>query len=288
MLLMKKFSVFIFVFLSLFSDALGDQAAVVTESQAERALAILRKSNEIRHFCAPCGDAEGRTVAVETLHKSTWKGDDKWQVFVNGESIDLAYVYVKDGEVWKNLAILVGIEVTDVPRELQAGDRRFSSDAEEIIKEIRRQYAQVQNELGSYKKLEKKYVTGGGSGLVITYYKDDDIRKMAVRFDGEGASGLKEYFFWDGELFFHFDKWETFQIWEDQENVGVTENRYYFRHGRLIRWLVRSHEDDFKPKEIGSDDDQFILSQDDVLEEAEGWLRFSNSDEEDYDAFLSE
>jgi len=167
-----------------------------------------------------------------------------------------------------------------------AQGQRTSTDTEKIVGEIRKQYAQVQSELGSYKKLEKAYATSGGSGLVATYYKGDEIRKMVVSFDGDGASGSKEYFFWDGGLFFLFDKWETFKVWEDQENVGITENRHYFHHGDLVRWSVRSHEDGFKQGEIGPDDKGFIPSRDGVLKEAQDWLRFSKSDEEDFDTFL--
>lgn len=105
----------------------ADQAAYVTQKQAEKAAAFLKDKKEVRHYCAPCDDKGDKTEAVSTIDAvvvDAAKG--YWEVKVNGEGIDLAYVYfrTKDGK-WKNLAKEIGVKVHDVPKylpDVAAGD----------------------------------------------------------------------------------------------------------------------------------------------------------------------
>ena len=47
-------------------------------------------------------------------------GATYWQVYLNGAPVDLAYLYVADGEGWENLALRLGLPASDVPRRLNA------------------------------------------------------------------------------------------------------------------------------------------------------------------------
>src|SRR5687767_4904759 len=74
----------------------ADQAAYVTQKQAEKAAAFLKDKPEIRHYCAPCDDKGDKTEAVSTVEAVVADASKGyWEVKVNGEGIDLAYVYFK-------------------------------------------------------------------------------------------------------------------------------------------------------------------------------------------------
>ena len=100
--------------------AFADQAAYITRTQAEKAAAFLKDQKQIRHYCAPCDDKGDRVEEISTVEAADAGYRGYWEVKVNGEGIDLAYVYVqtKDGK-WKNLAKEIGVKVRDVPKELR-------------------------------------------------------------------------------------------------------------------------------------------------------------------------
>ena len=99
--------------------ALADQAAYITKAQAEKAAAFLKDKKQIRHYCAPCDDKGDRTEDITSVGAAPAGYQDFWEVKVNGEGIDLAYVYFqeKDGK-WKNLAKELDVKVKDVPKYL--------------------------------------------------------------------------------------------------------------------------------------------------------------------------
>jgi len=100
--------------------AYADQAAYITKTQAEKAAAFLKDKKQIRHYCAPCDDKGDRVEDVETVEAAPAGYQQFWEVKVNGEGIDLAYVYfqTKDGK-WKNLAKEIDLKVKDVPKYLE-------------------------------------------------------------------------------------------------------------------------------------------------------------------------
>ena len=158
------------------------------------------------------------------------------------------------------------------------------SEIESVIKDIREKYNEIQS--SEYTILEKEYTTGGGTGTIKTYYEDQELSKMVVEFYGDGASGSTEYFFWYGKPFFIFDKWETFRIWEEQTDVGRTEHRYYYDNYKLIRWLVKSYKDDFKPHYKSRDDKEFADKERAILKDVDNWLEFAISEQTDFETFM--
>ena len=97
----------------------ADQAAYITRAQAEKAAAFLKDKGEIRHYCAPCDDKGDRTDAIATVEAVDAGYQNYWEVKVNGEGIDLAYVYFKTKKgKWKNLAKELDVKVRDVPKFL--------------------------------------------------------------------------------------------------------------------------------------------------------------------------
>lgn len=97
----------------------ADQAAWVTQKQAEAATVLLKEQKQIRHYCAPCDDKDDRVVDVSEVSFEKVPNENYWNVIVNGKSIDLAYVYfkTKDGR-WKNVAMHLSIKVEKVPKHL--------------------------------------------------------------------------------------------------------------------------------------------------------------------------
>lgn len=100
--------------------ALADQAAWITKAQAEKAVALLKDKKQIRHYCNPCTDKGDKVEDVDTVDLAKIEDEDFWEVKINGEGVDLAYVYYLDKKGrWKNVATELKIKVSDVPKELK-------------------------------------------------------------------------------------------------------------------------------------------------------------------------
>jgi hypothetical protein len=113
--------------------AQADQYSYVTVQQAADALRAIAKHRVVHAFCAPCGDTASQPLPVRTVQIGrVWEdprgaqpyrdGDGRsyWQVYVNDAPVDLAYLYVPQGQGWENLALQLGLPASDVPRMLDA------------------------------------------------------------------------------------------------------------------------------------------------------------------------
>jgi hypothetical protein len=110
----------------------ADQFEYVDLDHARAALARIRAGDVVQHFCAPCGDARSERMTVRALGidriwdrrapAQPYRSDGRtyWTVVLNDHGIDLAYVYVRDGGRWRNLADLVGLQPHGVPVMLPA------------------------------------------------------------------------------------------------------------------------------------------------------------------------
>jgi hypothetical protein len=110
----------------------ADQFAYLDLEQAMAALdALDRAPREVQAYCAPCGDAQATAIAVRDLGIArVWDdgrsarpyadGDGRtfWEIELNGEGIDLAYVYVRTPAGWVNLALQLDLAATGVPKAL--------------------------------------------------------------------------------------------------------------------------------------------------------------------------
>jgi len=110
---------FIFLILTLFSISLSaDQAAYIDKKSADKANNLLSNHNVVREFCAPCGDNRSKLVDVKTLETKHTNYKNFYQVFLNDDGVDLAYLYFKSPEGWKNVAIAIDFPVQSVPEFL--------------------------------------------------------------------------------------------------------------------------------------------------------------------------
>jgi hypothetical protein len=117
--------------LALAPTAHADQFAHLELPQAQAALAHVHRGDVVHLYCAPCGEAHSQRMTVRSLGiDRVWdrRGSAKvyrdgdgagyWVVEANDAMLDLAYVYVRDGRRWRNLATVLGLHPQGVPAEL--------------------------------------------------------------------------------------------------------------------------------------------------------------------------
>ena len=187
------------------------------------------------------------------------------------------------------LAAALGIVLVGAPSRIEAQAGLTAAEVEAAIGGIRADFAEVTSALDDLELAQKTYFNPGGNGTVSTWRDASGVRKMAVEFHGDGASGLREYFFVDGELFFVFDGWETFQIWPDQppDEFGETQNRFYIQDGAIVRWLRQAFDEERGQRQMPPDHERWFAFEESLPENAVLWLRFSESPEGDFEAFLA-
>lgn len=108
------------------ASARADQCLLVDEAQATAALEFLAPGAEWVSYCAICGDTAPLLATVTT--SATAQDPDLaeyWNVLIDGEAQDLAYVFVDAPDEpggYTNLALLVGCPTTDVGEFLPDAD----------------------------------------------------------------------------------------------------------------------------------------------------------------------
>jgi hypothetical protein len=95
---------------SLAGIARADQCAWVSEEQAQAAAKILRAASRASDWCEPCGEHSPKPPRPVTSVEVRPAGDGQFrEVVVNGEAVDLAYVFVERSTgSFENLAKVAG------------------------------------------------------------------------------------------------------------------------------------------------------------------------------------
>jgi hypothetical protein len=98
------------VLLAISSAAFADQCAYVSQEVAQRAVEVLSVKKKVADFCEPCGNTvPNRVYKIKEVVAAPADYEDYWKVLINGEEVDLAYLYVKTGLVtFKNAGMLAG------------------------------------------------------------------------------------------------------------------------------------------------------------------------------------
>jgi hypothetical protein len=102
--------------------AFADQCQAITREQANAFVALVRNGDMVGSLCEPCGEAPDgadRIPMAEVYDISVEDNGEYAEIFLNDESIDLAYTYIvaaQTGTHWKlkNAAKLVGCPCTGV------------------------------------------------------------------------------------------------------------------------------------------------------------------------------
>jgi hypothetical protein len=111
---MKTKSILIIIF-SL-SVLQADQAAWITKKEANTGASYVKEGDRIISYCEPCGDKESIFIEVVEVSVKAVGVERYHQLMVNGEGVDLAYIYVDRNNKWENLAMLCEIPVNNVPQ----------------------------------------------------------------------------------------------------------------------------------------------------------------------------
>lgn len=100
------------------SSLYADQFAYIRPELARRAEAILRNEPEVLLFCEPCQEKQGQVEKVLLVETADVNYEGNHEVRLNSKGIDLAYVFIRRGAKWKNLAVMMGLRPFAVSAEL--------------------------------------------------------------------------------------------------------------------------------------------------------------------------
>ena len=120
------FSLLLFLSSSIFSD----QAAWNTAEQTEKILKFIRLGDTIRNYCAPCNDEFYYTEKIQSIEQNIPEKGFV-EIIINDTVADFAYSYVFFKGQWRNIAILAGIPVENVPEILPDNIKESVADEEE-------------------------------------------------------------------------------------------------------------------------------------------------------------
>jgi len=131
--------------------------------------------------------------------------------------------------------------------------------ADNTIESIRQHYAGINQNVTRYRRVKKNlsgYSAEGGE--LFAYFHGPTVMKIVATFFGETGRSVEEYYFWNGQLIFVF---QTDNRYDKPfgKIVRKIENRFYFKDGKMIRWL------DENGKEVASDSAEYAPKQADYL-----------------------
>lgn len=110
--------------LTVFSVAQGaraDQAQCLNPLDVTRAMHFLTIDTPVRKYCEPCGDTRWREVTISKITVTKEGEPCRSQIWLNDETVDLAYLYVFNRGEWRNLAMLLRFPVQRVSEVLPDG-----------------------------------------------------------------------------------------------------------------------------------------------------------------------
>lgn len=122
------------------------------------------------------------------------------------------------------------------------------------ILEIRQEYKVIRSALPNLQEYSDTLLGFSAEGMDATIYKDKSgtIRLLKITAFGETGKLIAEYYYKGGDLIFAFKQSHRYNVpfYIDEERAKelgsesfdpkktkITENRYYFKNGKLIRWL---------------------------------------------------
>lgn len=115
---------------------------------------------------------------------------------------------------------------------------QVKAQAPDPIQTIRRQYASINRHSAKYKKVKKELLGfSAEGGELIAYFSGASIAKISATFYGEMGRATDEFYYANDQLIFIFRKHAHYGEPLSGKVVRTTENRYYFKDDKLIRWI---------------------------------------------------
>ncbi len=124
--------------------------------------------------------------------------------------------------------------------------RAMSQDKADIIKDIRQEYQRI-NSISSFHivKLDAEDFaeeTPDGGAELKAYYKKDSLLKITEWIGLSFGNRSREYYFKNNQLFFVFEKFDSFVETKDGLDHTKTKNsfqgRYYYSNNKLIQTTI--------------------------------------------------
>lgn len=138
------------------------------------------------------------------------------------------------------------LKENELSRIQDTQDKEEPKTEEEIISDIREKFGAVNYNINSYKKVKKDLMDESTEGGELeAYFKKEELKKIVASYYGEMGKLIKEYYFWDNDLFFVFTQDYSYNmpIYMDGSKVDkIDENRYYVHNDKLMRWLDPNKE----------------------------------------------
>jgi hypothetical protein len=124
------------------------------------------------------------------------------------------------------------------------------------IPAIRQQYAAINRKAARYKKVKKELLGfSAEGGELVAYFSGPSIVKISATFYGEMGRATDEFYYSNDKLIFVFRRHSHYRAPLTGKVVRITEDRYYFKDDKLIRWIgedgkqVSSASSEFAAKE---------------------------------------
>jgi hypothetical protein len=89
--------------------AMADQCVWNKKPVTAKAVDILNHTKLIQEYCVACGEKTATPIVVKSVSTGPTDDPDMLKTMVNGDEIDLAYIFVpkpKNAKVWTNLGLL--------------------------------------------------------------------------------------------------------------------------------------------------------------------------------------
>ena len=106
------------------------------------------------------------------------------------------------------------------------------------IQAIRQQYAAINRKVARYKKVKKELLGfSAEGGELVAYLSGPSIVKISATFYGEMGRATDEFYYSNDKLIFIYRRHSHYHAPLTGKVVRITENRYYFKDDKLIRWI---------------------------------------------------
>jgi hypothetical protein len=113
-----------------------------------------------------------------------------------------------------------------------------NAQSQDPVQVIRRQYAAINRRAAKYKKVKKELLGfSAEGGELVAYLNGPSIVKISATFYGEMGRATDEFYYSNDKLIFVFRRQSHYRAPLSGKVVRTTENRYYFKDDKLIRWI---------------------------------------------------
>jgi len=120
----------------------------------------------------------------------------------------------------------------------------YGQKADSVMHMLLARYDRVSRAIGRYTQYESTIDSMGldrwatGQGRFTAAFEGDTLRTIVASYTGGHGHATESYFFWHGEPFE-----VRVRLRDDGANAAgrVSEQRFYFSHGYLVRWIDPSH-----------------------------------------------